>query len=165
MGARFSFLDAGRAVVGIRSFVIIGPLVFLGCEITPHDTESRTFVAACKDNGCQLNLVTAEGSRSFLVRGTGRVLSACAVGDVRGFDCRPLVCEDGRVCSTLGGADYACVRGLCQAVERRLSSDDLTALCLAGTGAFVNNAAQVERITLARAASGSRVVPAACRQP
>lgn len=145
--------------------LLTAALLLLGCDVTPRDTEGRTFNAECEKNDCTLNLVTPEGVKLYSVHKTSRILSACAPDDPRGFDCRPLVCDDGRACSTLGGAEFSCLRGLCQAAERPLSNADFTSLCLAGTGPFQHNAAQVERITFGRAASGRSEVPVACRQP
>lgn len=79
------------------------------------------------------------------------------------FSCRPLVCDSNATCGRLGGSAFRCEGQRCVA-GRALATQDKVAACLAGMGEFRGTPAQLERITLARACTGSCTLPAVCAQ-
>lgn len=142
-------------------------LLTLGCTNEVTDTEGRTFTFECAASECVLSEKSDDESNAgptHVARAEGRILVRCPAAEP-GFDCRPLICEDSSACSRLGGAEFNCENGLCQAPDRELSSADKSALCLAGTGDWKRTPEQLRRVTLARGCMGDCFLPAACRKP
>lgn len=143
-------------------------IVLSGCESEIKDTEGRHFRFDCQKAECTLTELDAKGNEKgtspYVPRATARILAGCPV-EGTGFECRPLVCDSSSVCSRLGGPDFVCEKGLCQAQARDLTPEDKLALCLSGTGEWERTAHQVKRLTLARACTGDCTLPAACRKP
>jgi hypothetical protein len=134
-----------------------------GCTTKFADTEGRLYEAACDTsrNGIpECSVRRVDGTSEILDRG-GRYLAICEQsGDP--FSCRHLACETGNLCQLLGGDDFDCVEKRCLARSKPLTTEDRVRACLAGTGPYRRTPEQLERITLARACTGSCALPATC---
>lgn len=150
-------------------------LLSLGCAKEVKDTEGSTYSFECNGGSCALTKLkglkeenggtkSADEKPTHRTENEGRVLLACPT-DRAGFDCRPITCDQATPCARLGGADFTCEKGLCQAPARPLLSTDKLALCLAKTGAWRRTPEQLERITLARACTDDCQLPANCLVP
>lgn len=174
---------------------LVCALLLIGCNQEVTDTEERTFRIECEENDCILihdvddaqsrdddanggdgsgdtRQASDEAARQesisntdFVVDENTRILRACPAAGGKAAACRALTCGSGSVCSRLGGPEFSCVSGLCQAADRDIQSADRIALCLAGTGPWERSRTQLERYTLARGCRPPCEVPAACRQP
>lgn len=167
--------------------LLAAALLLVGCNEEITDTEQRTFRIDCgKRETCALLLRDAVsdgpddasdtdkhdhlGSREpqspeFTLNAETRILRVCPNPGAEAAACRALACESSSPCSRLGGPQFTCISGLCQATAREIESADRVALCLAGTGAWERSRPQLERYTLARGCRPPCEVPAACRQP
>lgn len=169
----------GRTRVARAALVSFGTFL-AGCDVAAHNTEGQTFSAVCEDQRCALNWMHDGQSVPYAIHESSRILTACPASDLtqggprspdalssvsEELDCRPLVCEGERECTTLGGSEFSCVRQICQATQRPLSPRDVMSLCLAGTGPFTRKPSQIERLSFARSGARLGQVPAACRQP
>lgn len=133
----------------------------LGCSVRFEDAEGQVYEAECETKSKARTCVARaeDGAEAFLDV-SGRYLSICT-SRTDPFSCRLLDCKDESTCG-LGGPDFECVRGRCEATARIASPEDRVRACLSGTGPFRKTPAQLERLTLARACSGACVLPAAC---
>ncbi len=172
---------------GAKSVTLLGlTLLSCGCSQEVHDTEGRVFEPVCKEGACSLLLQSTvssdapedaapdsdsrkekdASSTNWEVRRQGRILTACpSQGPQHGYDCRPITCETGSVCSKLGGSGSLCQADLCQNPNREITRRDRLALCLAGTGAWEKSRRQRTRITLALSCRPPCEVPGKCRAP
>jgi hypothetical protein len=146
----------------------LGLLILIGCTNETRDTEGRDFTFECRTGECLLTKVEKTGDApaapTHLPDKDGRILTVCSQ-EATDFSCRPLVCDDSTACSSLGGGEFLCSKGLCQATERDLTAADRLALCLAGTGEWKRTPEQLRQLTLARGCMGDCFLPAACRKP
>lgn len=147
--------------------------VSVGCGTEVLDTEGRRFSVDCETAPCALRQAGAAprpepDAAAWSPLAQGRLLLACPPGGNEGvgrYRCRPLVCESGTTCARLGGPDFVCRAGLCQAAERAITQQDRLSLCLAGTAEWKESREQRARVALAQGCRPPCEVPAKCRTP